>query len=49
MTTLIAGRIRGQGFFHQIGRLLRSLGTVVARADRGADEASTGFSWPRGF
>jgi hypothetical protein len=45
MTTLLAGH----GTFHDWLHELRSFFLSLFVADRTDDEASTSFSWPRGF
>ena len=49
MNTLLAGRNFAQEIFQEIGQFLRAMRSGILRADAGRDDASTGFSWPRGL
>lgn len=50
MNTIVAGsRTFAQELSSELRQLLRALIAVMTRPDRSDDEASTGFSWPRGL
>ena len=49
MNTILAGRAFAQDIANELRQRLRALFSVIARPDASDDEASTRFSWPRGF